>query len=466
MTETRCRPGPSQMTTLVTTSPIDGEALERYPLDDLRAVDGALDRAASAQRAWRRTPFDERSAVLRAVADQLEAEREAAALLITLEMGKPLAEARAEIDKSAWACRWFAEHGPAALGDEPLPADGRTYVHYAPLGVVLAVMPWNYPVWQVIRALAPALMAGNGMVLKHAANVTGSARRLAQLLERAGVPDGLLEVVVVETHEVTRLIGDPRIAAVTLTGSDAAGVAVATACAQHLKPSVLELGGSDPFIVLADADVATAATAAVRSRFLNAGQACIAAKRLIVEAPIARAFEEAFVEAASALRVDDPRIDGTDLGPMARADLRDALARQLRRGLDEGGRLALHGGTVDRPGAWFAPAVVTGVDPSATLGREETFGPLAAVLHVPDTAAAIAVANDTPYGLSASVWTNDSERGRAVAAQLEAGAVFVNATSVSDPRVPFGGIKRSGWGRELGVPGLRAFVNAQSTTVA
>jgi succinate-semialdehyde dehydrogenase / glutarate-semialdehyde dehydrogenase len=452
--------------TLVTTSPIDGEALERYALDDDRAVDAALNNAAAAQRAWRRTPFDERSAVLRAVADQLEAERDEAALLVTLEMGKTLTEARAEIDKSAWACRWFAEHGRAALADEPLPADGEAYVHYAPLGVVLAVMPWNYPVWQVIRALAPALMAGNGMVLPHAANVTGSARRLAALMRRAGVPDGLFEVIVIESRKVAAVIGDPRIAAATLTGSDAAGVAVATACAQHLKPSVLELGGSDPFVVLADADIAAAASAAVRGRFLNTGQACIAAKRLIVEQPVADAFEDAFVAAASALRVDDPRVEGADLGPMARADLRDELAEQLRRGLAEGGRLALDGGPLDRPGAWFAPVVVTGVDRAATLAREETFGPLAAVLRVPDTTTAIAVANDTPYGLSASVWTGDIERGRAVAAQVDSGAVFINTTSVSDPRVPFGGIKRSGWGRELGVPGLRAFVNAQSTTVA
>lgn len=453
-------------TSLYATSidPATGDVLERHPLHDRAAVDAALDRARAAQRRWWEAGFERRAEVLRAIAGELRAGGERAAELITAEMGKTLREARAEVEKSAWVCEHYADHGAAYLTREPIATEHReTYVQFPPLGVVLAVMPWNYPVWQVMRAAAPALMAGNTLVLKHAANVSGSAKLLGELAAR--VEPSLLEVLVIASHDVAPLIADDRIAAVTLTGSEGAGVAVALECARALKPSVLELGGSDPFVVLADADVEAAAAMAVKARFSNTGQSCVAAKRFIVVEAVADAFEEAFAAGAAQLVMGDPRGD-VDLGPMARADLRDELADQVRRGVAAGGRVLAGGEAPDGPGAYYPPTVVGGVTLESPLAREETFGPAAAVLRVPDEAAAIAVANASPYGLSSSLWTRDVERGKALARTIEAGAVFINTMTASDPRVPFGGIKRSGWGRELGAFGIREFVNVQAVTVA
>jgi succinate-semialdehyde dehydrogenase / glutarate-semialdehyde dehydrogenase len=446
-------------------NPATGAIIAEHPLSTDGEIAAALDRVQSAQREWRAESSATRSDALRAIGRGLAAAREELAELITAEMGKTLSEARAEIDKSVWVCDYYADNGSDHLAGDVVETDfAESFVQYDPLGVVLAVMPWNYPVWQVMRAAAPALMAGNTVVLKHASNVTGCAQAIGRLIQRA-VPDrSLFEVVVVDSSTVGSLIADERIAAVTLTGSEQAGVAVALACARALKPSVLELGGSDPFIVLEDADLDAAAGAAAVGRFLNAGQSCIAAKRFIVIDAVADAFEHAFVDRVASLRMGDPMTD-VDVGPMARTDLRDELHDQVVRGTTEGGRILIGGHIADGQGAFYAPTVVGGVRPGSVLACEETFGPVAAVLRVADEEQAIAVANDSPYGLSSSLWTQDLDRAHRLSKRIEAGAVFVNLPSASDPRMPFGGIKRSGWGRELGPWGIREFVNVQAVTI-
>ncbi len=451
--------------TTTSVNPATDEVVGTYAVHAPDEVDAKLDRVHAAQRRWRTTGFAERRAFLHAFGDALIAAQEEAATLITAEMGKTLTEARAEVDKSVAACRYYADQGEQQLAPESIAIDGGTCtVQFPPLGVVLAVMPWNYPVWQLVRAFAPAVMAGNAMVLKHASNVSGSALLLERLVGE--IEASLLETVIVGSERVEGLIADRRIAAVTLTGSEGAGVSVARACATALKPSVLELGGSDPFVVLADADVERAAAAAVKARFVNAGQSCVAGKRFIVVEAVADAFRDAFVERTRALQVGDPLLGTTDLGPMARRNLRDELADQVRRGAADGGRV-LTGGA-DAPagaGAFFVPTVVE-VTPGNVLATEETFGPAAALIRVANVDEAIHVANDTPFGLSSSVWSADVEAVRAISGRIDAGAVFVNAMTASDPRVPFGGVKRSGWGRELGPYGIREFVNVQPVTVA
>ncbi len=453
----------------VTTSidPATAEVLAEYPISTDGEIDDALGRAHEAHRALRASDFAERAELLRAIARELVASRETLAQLITAEMGKVIGESRAEIDKCAWVCEYYADHGAGQLASEPVATDWtESFVEFVPLGVVLAVMPWNYPIWQVVRAAAPAWMAGNAVLLKHASNVTGCALELGRVVAAAAGRPSPLEVVVVPGGRVAEIIADPRVAAVTLTGSEAVGVQVASACARHLKKSVLELGGSDAFIVLGDADVEAAAQGAVSARFLNAGQSCIAGKRFIAEESIADAFAEAFAAAVLRLRMGDPRRETSDLGPMARIDLRDELIDQVRRGVADGGRVLAGGTHPDGPGAYFAPTIVDGVEPGNTLAREETFGPAAALLRARDTATAIQIANASPYGLSSSLWTTDIDRARRLAPEIEAGAVFVNTHSASDPRMPFGGVKRSGWGRELGAFGIREFVNVQAVSIA
>ena len=453
--------------TFRTVSPIDGSSIAEHRRDSDDDIERLLARSANAQIEWRQTPIIERTDALHRLADALRADRDQAADLITTEMGKRSVEALAEIDKSAWVCDYYADTAAGYLAPMTVDTGASTcFVQFPPLGTILAIMPWNYPVWQLMRAAAPAIAAGNAVILKHASNVTGSARLLLKIFDTAQMPASLLEVLVVDSSQVASVIADDRIAAVTLTGSETTGVAVATACASSLKKSVLELGGSDPFIVLEDADVEAAAKAAVTGRFLNTGQSCIAAKRFIVVESVAEAFETAFVKHTRSLVVGDPRDPATDIGPMARHDLRDELANQVQRGLEAGGRL-LCGGTIPSgPGAFYAPTIVADVDPSNPLATEETFGPVAAVMRVADEQAAIAAANDSPYGLSASLWTGDPERARRLTSQISSGAVFVNAPSASDPRMPFGGVKRSGWGRELGSFGIREFVNIQGVTIA
>jgi len=453
--------------TLRSVDPATGDEVARYPALTATEVDAALAAAYEAQRAWRGTSLDERARLLAGAARLLRERREPYATLITMEMGKPIAEARAELDKCALTCDFYAEKAAGFLAPEPVrTAADDSFAAYEPLGVVLAIMPWNFPFWQVTRFAAPSLIAGNGGLLKHAPNVSGCALAVEAVLADAGFPDGLFRALLVDEGTVAettaRLLADPRIAAVTITGSDRAGAHVAAAAGRALKKSVLELGGSDPFLVLADADLPAVAVQAARSRFLNSGQSCLAAKRFVVEEPVAEEFEGRLVDAVQALVVGNPLDPATQVGPLARADLVAGLDRQVRESLSEGGRVLTGGRRIGDRGCFYAPTVLTGVRPGMPVYHEETFGPVAAVIRVADEAHAIEVANDSAYGLGASVWTRDAEQGLRVARQLQSGAVFVNAVVASDPRLPFGGIKRSGYGRELSAAGIREFTNLRT----
>ncbi|MCA1647970.1 MAG: NAD-dependent succinate-semialdehyde dehydrogenase [Chloroflexi bacterium] len=429
-------------------------------------VDAALQQAHDAQRAWRTASFGERAARLQAVARALREQKARLATLATTEMGKPIVEAEAEIEKCAWNCDFYAEHAASFLADEHIETNAReSYVAFEPLGVVLAIMPWNFPFWQVMRFAAPALMAGNGAVLKHASNVPGCAVAIEEVFRTAGLPDGLFRTVLVPGSHVDRLIADPRIQAVTLTGSSEVGERVASAAGRHLKKQVLELGGSDPFIVLADADLDAAAATAVRARNQNNGQSCIAAKRFIVEEPVADEFTRKFADAVKALRVGDPLARDTNVGPLARGDLRDALAEQVEKSVAAGAKMVVGGNAVKGKGFFYAPTVLDGVTEEMAAFREETFGPVAAVIRARDPQDAVRLANDTEYGLGAALWTRNTERAKELAREIEAGSVFINGMVASDPRLPFGGIKRSGYGRELGTYGIREFVNIQTVVV-
>jgi succinate-semialdehyde dehydrogenase/glutarate-semialdehyde dehydrogenase len=451
--------------------PATGLEAGGYDAHTPEEIEAALAGAHAAFTAWRHTPLPERSARMRAAAALLRDEREAHARLIAIEMGKPLAEALAEVDKCVLGCEFYAAEAPGMLAEEAVETGERTsFVAYEPIGVVLAIMPWNYPYWQVLRFAAPALMAGNGALLKHSPNVSGCALAIEDVLLRAGFPAGLFRALLIGDAAVPEateaLIADPRIAAVTLTGSERAGAAVGAAAGRAIKPSVLELGGSDPFVVLADADVAAAAAQAARARFQNAGQSCIAAKRFLVAEPVADEFERRFAAAVSALAVGDPLEPGTQVGPLARADLLDGLERQVRESVAAGARVLCGGARLDRPGNFFAPTVLADVTPAMPVFAEETFGPVASVTRFADEAEAVALANASRYGLGASLWTSDPARARELGRGIESGALFVNAIVASDPRLPFGGTKRSGYGRELAAVGLREFTNVRTYVVA
>ena len=447
-------------------NPTTEEVVETFEEFSDKQVDDALQEAYDAQRSWRERSFGERSARLQATARALRAQKSRLAALATREMGKPIVEAEAEVEKCAWNCDFYAEHAAALLADEPVEMQvTESFVAFEPLGVVLAIMPWNFPFWQVFRFAAPALMAGNGVVLKHASNVPGCAVALEELFKNAGLPTGLFRTVLVPGSKVEPLIADQRINAVTLTGSSEVGQKVASAAGQNLKKQVLELGGSDPFIVLADADVDAAVRTAVRARNQNNGQSCIAAKRFIVEEPVADQFTEKFAAAFQALHVGDPMQRDTNVGPLARDDLRDALQRQVEQSLASGAHVVVGGGRLNGKGYFYTPTILDSVRDSMAAFREETFGPVAAVVRASDPSDAVRLANDTEYGLGAALWTGDIAQGKELARRIEAGNVFINGMVASDPRIPFGGIKHSGYGRELGVYGIKEFVNIQSIVV-
>ena len=447
-------------------NPTTEDVVETFEEFSDSAIDEALQQAYDAQRRWRFSTFGERAARLQATARVLRAQKARFAALATREMGKPIVEAEAEIEKCAWNCDYYAEHAAAFLADEAIATNAiDSFVAFEPLGVVLAIMPWNFPFWQVIRFAAPALMAGNGAVLKHASNVPGCALALEEVFKSAGLPDGLFRSVLVPGGKVEPLIADARVAAVTLTGSSDVGARVASAAGRYLKKQVLELGGSDPFIVLADADLDGAVTTAVRARNQNNGQSCIAAKRFIVEDSVADQFTQKFATAVKALHVGDPMQRETNVGPLAREDLRDALSTQVERSVSGGAHAVVGGSPLDGRGYFYAPTVLDGVSETMPAFREETFGPVAAVIRAHDPQDAVRLANDTEYGLGAALWTRDVRRGTELARQIEAGCVFINGMVASDPRLPFGGVKRSGYGRELGTYGIKEFVNIQTIVV-
>ncbi len=436
-----------------------------YSMMDEGGIEASLAAAERAFPAWAAAGLDTRAALLRRIAAALRARREDLASLITAEMGKLRREALGEVDKCAGACEFYADHAGAWLADQPVATEARrSFVAYEPIGCVLAVMPWNFPFWQVFRFLAPTLMAGNVAVLKHATNVPRCADAIADVLAAAGLPPGVFGVLHVDNAQAARVIADPRVKAVTLTGSERAGRSVAATAGQHLKKCVLELGGSDPFVVLEDADLHAAVRIAVMSRYGNAGQTCIAAKRFIVVDAVADAFRDRFLEAAARLQPGDPNAEATGLAPMARADLRDELHRQVQASVAKGARLLLGG--EPGPGDTVYPAtVLDGVAPGMPAWHEELFGPVASLIRARDEADAIRIANDTAFGLGASVWTQDRARGEAVARRLAAGACFVNALVRSDARLPFGGTKSSGFGRELAEHGIREFTNIKTVYV-
>lgn len=460
-------PASAGVNTTLSVNPATGATLEAWPLASANEIEHAIESSWRAAAIWRRRPAHERAQLLIAAAAGLRARKDELARTITLEMGKPLAEALGEVEKSAWNCEYVAEHGPAWLADEMIGTQARaSYVSHLPLGVVLSVLPWNFPVWQIFRCAASALMAGNTVLMKHAPNVQGCANAVATLMRAAGFPEAVFQNLHAPVPAIAGIIADRRVAAVTLTGSPGAGAKVAAQAGAACKKSILELGGSDAFIVLADADLDAAVAAGVRARFSNCGQVCLAAKRFIVEQGVADAFATKFAAAAAALRIGDPLVAGTQLGPMARADLRDQLAAQVSKSLQQGAQLLTGGKPVDGPGWFHQPTVLTEVSMQMPVVAEETFGPVAAIQVAQDASQAIDMANDSAFGLSAMLWSTDLARAQSLARELVVGGVFINAVTASDPRLPVGGVKLSGYGRELGRAGMLELCNLQTVWVA
>ncbi|UUR08381.1 NAD-dependent succinate-semialdehyde dehydrogenase [Sphingomonas glaciei] len=449
-------------------NPATGGKGKCYPLTSLDEALKATERAHAVQRDWRKASFADRSAVVGKVAGLLRKRADDYAALMTEEMGKTLTDGRAEIEKCAAHCDWFAGHAEGYLADQPIDLDGagEAFVAFNPFGVVLAVMPWNFPFWQVIRFAAPALMAGNGAVLKHASNVPGCALAIEQLLRDAGLPEGLFGSVLLPSGDIAKLIESPHIAAVTLTGSVGAGKSVAAAAGGVLKKCVLELGGSDAYLILDDADPAAAAKVAATARMVNGGQSCIAGKRFIVVESLKQKFEAALVEAMRGYAMGDPSEEGTKLGPMQSVAARDEVHEQVEASIAKGARLLLGGEVPDKAGAWYPATVLTDVAPGQPAHDEEIFGPVAAIITAKDEADAIRIANDSDFGLGSGVLTGDPDRGRRIARdELDAGMSFVNENVRSDPRMPFGGVKHSGYGRECADYGIREFVNIKTVLV-
>jgi succinate-semialdehyde dehydrogenase/glutarate-semialdehyde dehydrogenase len=456
----------SQEDVIQSVNPATGELIESFPEAGPAEVERVLEGTWQAFLGWRTRPFAERAARMRKAAELLRAKKADYARAMALEMGKPIAQGEAEIEKCAVTCEYYAEHAERFMTPEERPTDAsRSFIRFDPLGPVLAVMPWNFPFWQVVRFAAPALMAGNAGVLKHASNVPRCALELEQVFRAAGFPEHLFSTLLVGSGAVEGLIADRRIVAVTLTGSELAGSKVAAQAGREIKKTVLELGGSDPFIVLDDADVGEAARTAASARLVNSGQSCIAAKRFIAVERIADRFVEQFVAEMGKRRMGDPLERATEVGPQARVELRDELHQQVEESVRRGARVALGGEVPVGPGAFYPPTVLTAVDKGMPAFDQETFGPVAAVIRARDEDAAIRLANDSSFGLGASLWTADRARAERLAARIEAGAVFVTGLVKSDARLPFGGVKRSGYGRELSEYGLREFVNVKSVWI-
>ncbi len=447
-------------------NPATEELIATYPIAQEKEIEDKLQGARDAFATWRRVSFGERGGLMRGVAGYLRHNKDELASIITLEMGKPIGEAEAEVEKCAWNCDFYSEKAAQFLAPVPVESSASSsHVQFPPLGVILAIMPWNFPFWQTFRFAAPALMAGNTAILKHASNVPGCALAIERAFVESGFPSGVFRNLIIPGSAVDALISDPRIAAVTLTGSDTVGSQVAGSAGRALKKTVLELGGSDPFIVLPDADIDLAVRTGIRARFQNTGQSCIAAKRFILVADAYRSFEERFVQAAQELQVGDPLDRANQLGPLARADLREGIEKQVARTVEEGGRLATGGKRLFDRGFFYAPTVLTDTRPSMTAAREEVFGPVAALMKADSVPDAIRMANASPFGLGASLWTRDTQLARKISADIETGQVFVNGMVASDPRLPFGGVKRSGYGRELADFGIREFVNVQTVWI-
>jgi succinate-semialdehyde dehydrogenase/glutarate-semialdehyde dehydrogenase len=450
----------------VATNPTTGEAMEGFPAMDATQIDSAIELSQQAFKQWRTTSFDERADLLNQVADLMVSDEERLARLMTVEMGKPIKEARGEVQKAAWCARHYAEHAADYLAPQTLQSDAsHSYVQHLPLGPLLGILPWNAPFWLAFRFGAPALMAGNTCLMKHDSHVPACAEAIAELFEKVGAPRGLFQNMRVHNDQVARIIEHPAVQAVSLTGSSFAGSQVASLAAKHIKPAVLELGGSDPSLVLADADVDKAAEVLALSRIINAGQSCIAAKRLIVEAPVYDRFVDKLTEHLAALKMGDPAEETTQVGPIARDDLRQGLHRQVTETISQGARCLLGGEMPSGPGFFYPVTLLADVTPGMQASCEETFGPIAVVMKADSAEQALAMANDTEYGLAASIWTADTAKAEAMSREIEAGQVSINGIVKTDPRLPSGGIKRSGYGRELGPHGIREFVNVQQVWV-
>jgi succinate-semialdehyde dehydrogenase/glutarate-semialdehyde dehydrogenase len=453
---------------ITTQDPSTGQPLANYPALDGGGLEKALMAASDAQNTWRRRPVAERANLLRRVGALLREEVDTHAALISQEMGKPILEARAEVLKCALTCDFYADNAAEFLAPKPVRTEADTsFVAYEPIGLVLAVMPWNFPYWQVIRFAAPALTAGNGGLLKHASNVTGCALALQYLFERAGYPENLFTALVLDQHSmVDEIIADRRVAAVTLTGSEKAGASVAEAAGRALKKTVLELGGSDPFVVLNDADVQRVIPLAVRARFGNSGQSCLCAKRFIIESAVYDEFERGVVEAVTTLKIGPPMNEGTQIGPLAKPVFVDDIDDQVQRSIAMGARLLTGGQRLEGSGNFYEPTVLADVTPDMPVFREETFGPVMALVRADSAEEAIQLADNSNYGLAASVWTADMNRGLELGREIESGALFVNGVVASDPRLPFGGVKLSGYGRELSSEGMHEFTNIRAVWAA
>ncbi len=454
---------------IATINPATGELLKSFePLNDTE-ISTKLDLAQQAFEEYRQTNFEVRSRFLNQAADILERDKSVFAKIMTLEMGKTYQSAVAEVEKCALVCRYYAEHAPQFLADVPVSTDAsNSFVKYQPLGIILAVMPWNFPFWQVFRFAAPALMAGNVGILKHASNVPQCALAIEEIFLKAGFPKGIFQTFLVGAAKVADIIADERVKAATLTGSEPAGMSLAANAGKQIKKVVLELGGSDPFIVLPSADIETAVAIAVNARMLNNGQSCIAAKRFIIAESVADKFEKLFLEKFQTLKIGDPMLPETDIGPLATPDSLQDLDAQVKTAVNSGGKILI-GGDISqlktRYGNFYPPTILTNISPDQPIAKEEFFGPVAMLFRVPDIDTAIAIANSTPFGLGASAWTTNNSEQQRLINEIEAGAVFINSMVKSDPRLPFGGIKRSGYGRELSIQGIHEFVNVKTVWV-